>query len=350
MPRVDKVNEVIVLMSKEQLELLFEAVDGIVDILILPHNDPDPDAIASAVALRYLLEQKLGIEGDIVYRGIIGRAENRALVRYLNHPLRLLTDADLDQSWPLVLVDTQPGTGNNPWSPQARVAVVIDHHPWHKALRVATIGFADIRPDVGAASTVLLEYLQAAGLELPVSLATALFYGIKTDTQGLSRNVSSADASAYFYLQSRIDVEALAEIERAQVPAAYFKSFATTLEATRLYDGTAISYMGQMEYPDMVAEMADLLLRLEGVEWVICIGAHRDTLILSVRTSSPQQGAGKLVQAIVKEEGTAGGHGRTAGGQIPLAGRTPEQAVSQLYRRVLQHLGAGSDTVGQLLI
>ena len=100
-------------MIEEVLKRLYETAIGAGNLLILPHNDPDPDAIASAVALRYLLAERLGMESKIGYQGIIGRAENRMLVRYLSQPLRPLTDADLAGKVSIALVDTQPGAGNN---------------------------------------------------------------------------------------------------------------------------------------------------------------------------------------------------------------------------------------------
>jgi len=338
-------------MSKEQLELLLDAASSVDSVLILPHNDPDPDAIASAVVLRYLLEQTTDIKVRLAYRGIIGRAENRALVRYLDHPLQQLADEELASKMILALVDTQPGTGNNPWLPEMRVAIVLDHHPWRRASRsAAAVGFADIRPDVGATATILLDYLRLARLNLPSKLATALFYGIKADTRGLSRNVSSADANAYFYLQPRIEVEALAEIERAQVPAAYFKSFATTLETTQVYGDLAISYVGVMEYPDLAAEIADLLLRLEHIAWVICIGVYQATIMLAVRTPNPWSDAGTLAQAVVGQEGTAGGHNTMAGGQIPLKGSDPDDVARELSQRARQYLGFHQELMGRTLI
>ncbi len=149
-------------MSPEHLDRLFQAVGSADSILILPHNNPDPDAIASAVALRYLLAEKLQVEGEIVYQGFIGRAENKALVRYLEHPLRPLTD--LDKRWliPVALIDTWPGAGNNPWSLEAAVVVVIDHHAGSDTLPIAVVGFVDIRSDVGATATILTEYLLPA--------------------------------------------------------------------------------------------------------------------------------------------------------------------------------------------
>lgn len=311
-------------------------MDGASKVLILPHNDPDPDAIASAVALRHLLAQSHGIEGQIVYSGIIGRAENKALAHYLDHPLRRLKGSDLRASLPVALVDTQPGAGNNALPPQSNATLVFDHHPRCKA--TASAAFADVRPDLGATSTILTEYLRAAGVEPTPQLATALFYGIKTDTMGLIRGASPADVEAYFYLQPRVDVTALIEIERAQVPAEYFKRLNAALQAARVYGDVVISYVGAMSRPDMAAEMADLLLRLKGTQWVVCTGAYQDDLILAVRSRHRKGGAGKLAQEIVGGQGTAGGHGVMAGGQIPLQNAAPELLAQQLGQRALIHL------------
>jgi len=98
----------------DKLEQLREVLYGHSQLLIIPHNDPDPDAIASAVGLQYLVAEMFGIKAQIRYRGIIGWAENRALVRYLKHPLHKLKHKKINQDIPLALIDTQPGAGNNP--------------------------------------------------------------------------------------------------------------------------------------------------------------------------------------------------------------------------------------------
>jgi nanoRNase/pAp phosphatase (c-di-AMP/oligoRNAs hydrolase) len=328
-------------MMDARLELLLQAVSGETRILILPHNDPDPDALASAVALQHLLAEKAGVEGHIAYKGIIGRAENQALVRYLDHPFLRLTSSDLRQAWPIALVDTQPGTGNNALPAHVVPTLVFDHHPWREATAAAT--FADVRTGLGSTSTILVEYLQAAGIEPAPSLATALFYGIKTDTMGLVRGVNSADIAAYFYLQPWIDVEALIEIEGAQVSAAYFRQLDVALHAARIYDEVLISYLGQLRRPDMAGEMADFFLRLDKIRWAICMGAYKGELILAVRSRKRQGGAGQLVQTIVGDQGTAGGHGIMAGGQVPLRGADPEQIAREYVQRVLQYLKAPMD-------
>ena len=322
-------------MTQEQVQSLLRTLEGNKEVLILPHNDPDPDAIASAVALGYLLTQRLDVVVHIAYRGIIGRAENRALVHYLDHPLRRLRGADL-RELPIVLVDTQPGAGNNALLPQSSILGVIDHHTWRETSEAAT--YVDVRPKLGSTSTIITAYLQAAGIEPTTQVATALFYGIKTDTMGLVRGASAEDVAAYFYLQPRIDVDALVKIERAQVPIEYFQKLDDTLHAARMYDKVILSHIGAMSRPDMAAEMADLLLRLRGIEWIICTGAYKDRLIMAIRTRESRGNAGALAQEIVGQQGTAGGHGTMAGGQIPLDGQDPEQLAEQLGEVALQHL------------
>jgi nanoRNase/pAp phosphatase (c-di-AMP/oligoRNAs hydrolase) len=332
---------------QDRLELLLAAVAGVASLLILPHNDPDPDAIASALALRHLLFKTANVVGHIGYEGIIGRAENKALVNYLGYPLQHLSMLGIPPGTPVALVDTQPGAGNNALPAGAPVAIVVDHH----ALRpgTASAAFADIRTGAGSTSTILTEYLQAAGIQPTTQLATALFYGIKTDTMRLGRGINPVDVAAYFYLQPLMDVEALVEIEQAQVPADYFKSFAAALGAAHIHEGIVFSYVGDMNYPDLAAEMADLLLRLQGARWVIAMGVYKGDMILAVRTRR-QNGAGRLVQAIVGERGAAGGHSTMAGGRMPLDGLDPQQLVADLQRRALAYLDVPAEKEGRPLV
>jgi nanoRNase/pAp phosphatase (c-di-AMP/oligoRNAs hydrolase) len=287
------------------------------------------------------------VDGYIAYKGIIGRAENKALVRYLDYPMRRLADADLSLSRPIALVDTQPGAGNNALPAKSSAAIVLDHHPLREA--TATAGFADVRPDVGSTSTILTEYLRAVEVEPPLPLATALFYGIKTDTLGLVRGTSPADVAAYFYLQPLVDLEALVEIERAQVPIEYFQRLDAALHSARVYGDVVISFVGAMRRPDLAAEMADLLLRLKGIQWAICIGEYKGELVLSIRTRSQRPSAVRVVRAIIDERGAAGGHGSMAGGNVPLHGADPEEYAFLLGQRALEYLGVPTDRGGQPL-
>jgi nanoRNase/pAp phosphatase (c-di-AMP/oligoRNAs hydrolase) len=330
-----------------RLESLRRAVENAASLLILTHNDPDPDAIASAVALKLLLREMMALEGHIVHKGIVGRAENKALVRYLGYPLRLLTEAEVSRSLPVALIDTQPGAGNNALPSSSDVAIVFDHHPLRE--ETATAQFADVRPEVGATSTILTEYCQGAALDLPPSIATALFYGIKTDTMGLGRGAGQADVAAYFYLQPRIDVQALVNIERAQVSTDYYKGLVSALQSARIYGEVVISDLGEMQRPDLAAEIADLLWRLQGITWVICIGSYEGEIILSVRTRGPRE-AGEFIQGIVSHLGSAGGHGAMAAGQVPVRDQDPDSLSRWLQERALERLGVDPQAPGKRLI
>lgn len=330
-------------MVSNHLEKLRTALSGVSRVLILPHNDPDPDAIGSALGLSHLLAEKFQLESGISYKGFIGRAENRALVKYLGEPLFKLQKGGIQSGEAVALVDTQPGAGNNPLPEGFTPAIVIDHHSL--AAGTGSALYADVRPELGATSTILVEYLKEAEIELPAHLATALFYGIKSDTKGLSRNAKPGDVSAYFYLQSRIDVNALAGIEQAQVPLDYFKSLDNAIHAAKIYDKEIlIAYMGELTYPDQCAEIADLLMRLQGIKWVFCMGVFNREFIISARTLSKIKGAGKLVREILKDKGAAGGHGVMAAGHIYMKdGDDPGQVAFNLEAGILRYLKGTPD-------
>lgn len=335
-------------MMADQLAALEAVIAPAQRILIVTHNDPDPDAIGSAVALRHLLSHWSDAEVKIAYRGLIGRAENRALISYLGHPLQRLTRADSAPPVTIALVDSQPGAGNSPFGQDGDVAVVIDHHPRREESDRAR--YVDVRPGTGSTSTILTEYLRAADVDLPAAIATALFYGIKSDTMGLGRSATAADIAAYAFLVPLIDSQALFEIERAQVPPAYFLSLVDTLSAAQIYRDVLITYIGWMKYPDLAAEIADWLLRLQGIQWVVCIGAHKETMNLAIRSRHPRGGAGLLARAAIQGEGTAGGHDTMAGGQIPLDGRDPERLAHQISLAVLAHFQIDPQETRRLLL
>lgn len=328
---------------------LFNALKNIQPLYILPHTNPDPDALAAATALQSLLQQHAGISSQLAYHGIIGRAENKALARYLGVQPSAKNLLGAARSPAVVLIDTQPGAGNIALPPDASVIAVLDHHqtpPDAISPTGPTPGYVDIRPDMGATSTLLVEYFQAVGLPLSQILATALFYGIKTNTMGLSRNAGPADAAAYYFLQPQIDVETLGNIEQARVPTHYFKTFDAALRKAHLYKNLVFSDLGLVDYPDLTAEMADWLLRLERAHWVVCVGIHQHILIISVRTRRRRDNAEKLALALVNSEGVAGGHGTIAGGQIALEGRRGDALVPILTERALQALNLPLDTPG----
>ena len=166
----------------------------------------------------------------------------------------------------------------------------------------------------------------------------------------MSRDTFQPDIDAYLYLLPKIDHEALAKIEYAPVPDSYFRTLVETLHNVRCYDKVVVAHCGESEYPDMAAEMADFLLRIKTAEWVICTTAYHQSLVVSVRTKREDARADALVKAIVGLEGTAGGHGMMAGGQISLEGKTPVEKSRMVRLRALQLLGIPEGMLGMPLI
>jgi len=324
--------------ARERLAALLALARGRKRALVVPHNDPDPDAIGAALGLAELLQRRADVSSTIAYSGILGRAENKAMVEHLQIPLRPLHTVDCDRYDLVALVDTQPGHGNQPFSSDCRPRVVIDHHPLHPD--TGQVAFWDVRSEYASTSTIVSWYLRDARVRLSPRLATALFYGIKTDTLGLSRPSHPDDARAYVFLQQRVDPEALARIENASVSLAYFQALDDALHRTHIYDVLVVARLGEMRYPDMAAEVADFLRRLEHARIVLAVGRYGGDVIVSLR--SPERGMrlDSLVQQVIADDGSAGGHDFMAAGRVraTLYG-DPEDTEAEIVSRFASVLG-----------
>jgi nanoRNase/pAp phosphatase (c-di-AMP/oligoRNAs hydrolase) len=333
--------------AQRLLEKLLAAVDPERPVAIYTHDQPDPDSIASAYALQHLLARRLQVEAIIAFGGTIGRATNRAMVELLGirlRPLAGIKHADYGTS---CMIDTQPETGNHSIPENLPIAIAIDHHPSRPSTRRAT--FTDVRTEYGATSTMMFFYLKAAGLDLPTKLATALLIGIKSDTRGLEREASEADLHAYLEIFRRADLTLMARIENPRIPQRYFEAFHEALGVSVLYDGVVVTDMGYVENPDMVAEMADFFIPLDGADYALVMGRHKGRLYLSLRTRSDEHDAGATIARVVGEMGTAGGHGKMAGAQIALD-ESDADVGDEVRRRFLTELGKDPDTPARSLI
>jgi nanoRNase/pAp phosphatase (c-di-AMP/oligoRNAs hydrolase) len=298
--------------AKRLLEILSEKKK----ILIIAHDNPDPDTLASAFALRDLIQKKINLDATIGYGGIIGRAENRAMIRHLNIPLKHLDDFDASKFDATVLVDSQRRTGQSSLPEAVEPDIIIDHHPPRPESK--TIEFHDIQSRIGATSTIVTQYFMALDIEIEARVATALLYGIKSDTRDLGRETSKHDLEAYLHLYQRANLPLLAKIEYAEVPATYFKVYNRAIDGAVTYDGTIVSFIGDIDNPDMVAEMADTLIRLEGANCALVGGYHDQNIFVSMRTKNSETDAGKLVQRVIGKLGPSGGHGSMSAGRIEL--------------------------------
>ena len=307
-------------------------------VIIVLQNNPDPDALASAAVLRELIFARLKKRATIGYGGICGRAENLAMNKILRIGARRIGIDDLAQYSIVCLVDTQPQFGNNALASIRRADVVIDHHLTPHGAAVDA-EFADLRPDYGATSTIMYEYALAAKLKLTSSLATALFYGIQSDTQDLGRETSPADADAYLALFTHTNKSQLAYIHRAPVPADYFRALHDSLTGCVVAGNAVISSIREGHNPDMMAEVADRMLRLDGIRASVCYGVCGQTIHISARTADGRCNAARKMRLVVRRLGSGGGHNTVAGGQVPTDG-DPEKRMAVLHARILKAFAA----------
>jgi len=324
-----------------------EAVLGICQrpgrILVLMQDNPDPDALASAAALRDLVYLRLKKRLTIGYGGTCGRAENRAMMAVLRIDARRLTLAQLPRYKTICLVDAQPNAGNNILVPSRPPEIVIDHHLLPKK-RTWIAEFADVRPGYGATSTILYEYLLAGGVKLSANLATALFYGIQSDTQDLGREAGLADVRAYRDLFLLADKKKLAHIHRAPVPADYFKMLGAGIDHCVVAGSTVISYIPACHNVDMIAEVADFLIRLEGMRTAVCYAVYEDKIHLSARAVDARGNVARRMKQVVSRLGTGGGHRAMAGGQVAIEGDV-ERRLAFVHARILKSFAPNKEPV-----
>jgi nanoRNase/pAp phosphatase (c-di-AMP/oligoRNAs hydrolase) len=318
----------------DRLARLSAVLDGAKSMLIVLQNNPDPDAIAAAAALREIANELHGIACSIAHGGTIGRSENQALVRYLGLNTRPLESIDVDRFDRIAMVDAQPGAGNVKLDPEVPLDVVIDHHPIRRKTRSAR--FTDVRSRFGATSTILHQYLRAAGIEIPTPLATALLYGIRSDTQDLGRESTRADVEAFLDLYPSANARVLGRIVSAPLPRSYFAGLHRALENATVHDRRVVSYLDRLDSQEMIAEAADLLLRVEEVSWSLCIGIVDSLMHASLRATERELDAGLVARKLAGRRGFGGGHHMLAAVQIPL--RIEEQEDPKLQRRLARRL------------
>ena len=282
-------------------------------MLILLHDHPDPDSIASALALRTLLKRnkQTAIIGHMGER--ISRPENVAMIELLEIDLKTVTFSKLKAYDSIALVDVQP-----PFFGDKLPAVdsVIDHHPMVGSYEAK---FKEIRAEEGATSTILTKYLRSSQMVISERLATALLYGIKTDTITLNRDANHGDIEAFTFLYPHANLPLLRRIERAEVPPEEMKSLGQALADHWIQDGIFFVNVGRVGREYLIPKMADLGIQVKGVEWSVAFGILSNShLVISVRNVGYVKSAGRLVRDLFKDVGSAGGHRSAAKAVISL--------------------------------
>ncbi|GIW97709.1 MAG: hypothetical protein KatS3mg111_1042 [Pirellulaceae bacterium] len=286
-------------------------------IVILTHDNPDPDAIASGWGLLEIIRQRLRKPVRLVGGGAIVRAENRFLVQVLKPPIELVNQLPLQGRTAIVLVDCSAQARNfvSCQDEQATLVAVIDHH--QQLARGVKLPFQDIRPAVAASATIISGYLREQQMVPSRELATALLYALRSETRGYQTHFSRADRAALNWLTPHADPSTLAKIEDAPLPRSYYSDLTLALQNTFLYGPVAFCLLPHATGAEIVGEVADLLIRCEGVSRVLCGAQVGPNIAISVRTDAAGGDAAILVRKTLEGLGRGGGHRNRAGGIIP---------------------------------
>ncbi len=284
-------------------------------LAVLTHDNPDPDAIGSAIALVRIAESA-GVEADACYYGEISHQQNRALVNLLDISLRDLARGErLDGYAGIALVDhSRPGV-NDGLPEDTPVNIVIDHHPPRAPFEAQ---YVDLRSDVGATSTLLAEYLEQFDIEMDRTVATALLYGIRIDTKNFTREVSGADFEAAAYLLSKADIDVLERVEAPSMTAEVLETLARAIRNRTVRGSILATCVGEIRDRDALAQAADHLLNMEGVSTTLVYGFMDGTVYASGRARGAELDLGEVMRDAFDTIGSAGGHADMAGAQIPL--------------------------------
>lgn len=325
--------------SHQMVQQLRETLANVKNLLILMQHDPDPDAIASGLALRAVLGRKkttahLGSFGQVT------RPENVTMVKLLDVEIKRITPDSLQNYDGVAMVDVQPPYFGDRL-PQ--VDAVIDHHPQATPY---TARYRDVRTDFGATATIFVEYLQGTSTKVTQRLATALYYGLKTDTMFLGRETTEADIEAFSFLYPRANHSLIRRMEHPNLPLRDLDAFGYALRARTIVGNTFFTHLGMVEREDVLSQFAEFCLQVEAIERSVVSGIFEGNLVISVRTQAHGKSAGELVRNAFGHLGSAGGHRCMAKAVIPLArleqefGRLSDADLGELLQdQMVQCLG-----------
>lgn len=270
-------------------------------VLILLWGNPDPDSIASSFALQHLLQNDAR-EIIIASMGDITRPENQAMVEFLRIPMLQYDPSLVVPGTAVFTVDAQPSFFANG---EITFDVVIDHHP--KGIPAAC-RIRDVRTNYGSTATILTEYFLHSRQKIPKRIATALFYGLKTDTNNLTRNVSEADIRAFRILKKYADENLIRTIELSQMPMAVLDNFGVAIASKKVVGTFLFSYLGPLDNADIAVYIADFFMRLSGINAVMVACRLPEKIVVIFRSDGFRTDVGKVAETTLQAYGTAGGH------------------------------------------
>jgi len=296
--------------AKERLRQFWDVFQKDDDVLVV--INADPDALACAMAVKRLLRYRVK-SITIGYPNEVRRLSNITMMEVLKIQAERLQNLKLNDYSKKVMVDSQPP--HLPIFENIQLDAIIDHHPLTNSWEA---GYVDIRPDYGAASSMLVEYLRAAELRPSVALATALFYAIKVDTHNFEKKARIADAISFRYLFDIANQNLVRKIELSELRMSELSYFKTALDEMKVSKQRLYAHIGRVRSPDILVMIADFLNQVHDIAWVLVSGIHGERLVVIFRCDGYKRNAGKLAEKIFGELGSAGGHREAARAEVPL--------------------------------
>ena len=296
--------------NQEKIKKLLSHFSGTSKVLVI--INADPDAIASAMAVKRILWRRVG-EVVITYFNRITRPDNLAMIEYTEAGMVPLADVDRSLFDKFVVVDSQPDHNEN--FSGIEYDAIIDHHP----LSCSDGAFVDIRPDYGACSTMFTEYLRSLKIKPSAKLAAALMLGIKTDTADFTRQASSRDIRAFQFLYKYANMNIVTKVERAHMTESDLDFLGNAIRHRVVLNNRAFYHAGIMYKPDALVVAADFFLSIAGVNWSVVSGVVDKKLIVILRNDGLRKGAGKTAQEAFGKFGSAGGHKTMARAELDIA-------------------------------
>lgn len=287
------------------------------ELTIVCHNNPDPDCLASALALGRIAADAGIDERRILYSGDISHQQNRAFVNLLDIDVHRFDPAavrDRPTGSLLAFVDHSVPGANNRVPTGTPVDIVIDHHP----AEGIDAQFVDHREEIGAAATILTEYLRTLEIDLDSTIATALSFAIRRETLDFLRGVTREEYEAAGFLHDHTDPDLLRRLSSPSVTGATIDAIATAIGNRMTKGAVLISHVGRTSERDALPQAADYLATLEGVDTTIVFGIVDGSIHVSARSPDPRIHVGNLLGEAFEDVGSAGGHYDVAGGEIPL--------------------------------
>ncbi|MEZ6079760.1 MAG: DHH family phosphoesterase [Pirellulaceae bacterium] len=279
-------------------------------VVIVTHDTPDADGIAASWAIKLLIDEETNCDTRVIAGGEILRSENRRLLELLEPPIELLEEYFVVSNVALIFVDCEPTSSRHLMETQLFDPVAVIHHHALPNTDVTSAHppIVDIRTKVSSASAIAASYLIELGIEPGEKLATALLHGLRSETRGCNPSYEAFDRSVLEWLMTRANLSMLGDIENAPLPREYFGDFVHALQSCTIHGDTAFCMLPHASCPETIGEVADLLVRLEGLNRVLCAATHNHRVLLSARTEPGGGNATRLLQQTIDRLGLAAGH------------------------------------------